>query len=98
VLPLRQRWCLAIGAPIVAGFGLDPTALGGWAPDHIARARGEHEIALAAQDALRRAYGITTRDALIAWARERLHGKRELPHVVRVVCEHCGRLVDVIGR
>ncbi len=82
MLPLRQRWCLAIGAPVVAGFGLDPTALGGWAPDSVARARGEHEIAMAAQDALRRAYGITTRDALIAWARERLHGKRELPHVV----------------
>ena len=82
MLPLRQRWCLAIGAPIVASLGLDPAALGGWAPDHVARARGEDEIAMAACAALGDAYGIASRADLMAWARDRLHGRRELAHVV----------------
>jgi ribosomal protein S27E len=82
VLPLRLRWSLAIGAPIVADAGLDPTALGGWAPDHVARARGEHELRMAASEALAEAYGITSRDTLMAWARPRLQGRRELAHVV----------------
>jgi Protein of unknown function (DUF1266) len=82
VLSLRQRFCLAIGASIIADAGLDATALGGWAADHVARARGEHELHLAAVEALRDAYGVTSRDALMAWARDRLPARRELAHVV----------------
>ena len=82
VLSLRQRFCLAIGAPIIADAGLDPRALGGWAADHVARARGEHELHQAAVEALRDAYAIDSRASLMAWARERLPARRELAHVV----------------
>ncbi|MEO7730538.1 MAG: hypothetical protein ABIY55_06160, partial [Kofleriaceae bacterium] len=82
VLSLRQRFCLAIGAPIIADAGLDASALGGWAADHVARARGEHELHGAAVEALRDAYAIDSRQTLMAWARERLPARRELAHVV----------------
>lgn len=82
VLPLRLRWSLAIGAPIIADAGLDATALGGWAPDHVARARGAHELHAAAVEALRDAYEITSRETHMAGARARLPARRELAHVV----------------
>ena len=82
MLSLRQRFCLAVGAPIIADAGLDPTALGGWPADHVARARGEHELRLAAVEALRDAYAIDGRATLMAWARDRLPARRELAHVV----------------
>ncbi len=82
VLSLPLRWSLAVGAPVISDAGLDPTALGGWPPDHIARARGAEELRLAAVAALHDAYDIASRAALITWARTRLAARRELPHVV----------------
>jgi len=81
-LPLRQRWCLAIGAPIVVPGGGDPTQLGGIRYD----ARGAVELVAHATARLHDADAITTRDELIAWTRTLLHdtGERALD-LARVV-------------
>jgi hypothetical protein len=84
---LRERWCLAVGAPVIMELGRDPRELGGWSG--IARSKGEWEVHQHTTAELRNGYGITTRDELIAWTRGLLHGKDprafDLARVVAVV-------------
>lgn len=79
--PLRVRWSLAIGAPVIASRGCDPRELGGWDREGMARARGEEEISAATESWLKE-LGATDRPSLMAWASERVHANRELAQVV----------------
>ena len=79
--PLRLQWCLAVGAPAIAARGGDLRELGGWDREGIARARGEEEIA-AHTEARLGELGIRDRATLMAWARERLEGRRDFTRIV----------------
>jgi DNA-directed RNA polymerase subunit RPC12/RpoP len=77
-LPLRQRWALAIAAPITAGYRDDLTVLGGL---HGAR------FARIATERLQRVFTLAARADVIAFARPRLHAPtaRGLAEVVAAV-------------
>lgn len=69
--PLRQRWCLALQAPLIVFEGRDPLELAGWGG--LALSRGADEVYLGSLAYLK-GWGITTRDELIAWAKPRIRG------------------------
>ena len=69
--PERQRFCLAVGAPVLDELALDIRELGGWDRTGIARARGADDIAAFWQHDLDQ-HGITTRADLIAWTKQKL--------------------------
>jgi hypothetical protein len=70
LLPARQRFGVAIGAPVVALDGGDPRWLGGHAVD----VHRIDEIAARSTALLRDRYGIETRDQLAATVGALLHG------------------------